>query len=224
MSNTKTVFILLSLLLLLFQGCSRRHVSVGRGTGESLSPARYKKALKHYTQSASVYSNFETVLLAKATYWGWSFRDAYADEYGYRYVLPAAAQSEMEARERSDWEMYHQFMLAAYTPNPKKNDFSKPDSIWRLRLYDSSGNVAAPVVIKRVDHDDETLKEFFPYVDGWYRAYVVKFPREELELGSEQLVLQAASALGIAEFTYATHKEPVPEEKGHMDASLQSQE
>lgn len=170
----------------------------GNATAD-VKPGEYDAALKRWTGSEKVYEQLETRLIVSSTYKSGAFRDAWSDEYARRYLLSDAERDEVKRREHADADSYHEFFFAAYTPESRWNDFSKRESIWKVRLFDDAGNSVEPLVVTKVKNDDPKLHAFYPYFTLWTKAYVVKFPKGGLSADSKSLRLQFSSALGAAE-------------------------
>lgn len=180
-------------------GCGSRRGMAGAEKTADVKPSEYNAALARWSGSEKVYEKLETRLIVSSTYKSGAFRDAYADEYARRYVLSDAEREDLKRREHADADTYHEFFFAAYTPENRWNDFSKRESIWKVRLYDDAGNSVEPLVITKVKNEDPKLHAFFPYFTLWTRGYVAKFPKTGLSPDTKTLRIQFASALGAAE-------------------------
>ena len=182
-------------------GPSRAKMAGAQATAD-VKPGSWGDSFHHWTRSQKVYDHLETRLIVSTTWENAAFADAYSDEYARRYVLNDAAREEFRRHQEADAQSYHTFFLAAYTVESRWNDFSKRNSIWRMRLYDDKGASVEPLVINKVKDDDPTLHEFFPYFSLWTRGYVIKFPKDGLAPDSKTLKLQITSAVGAAELTW----------------------
>ena len=192
-------------------GCYRPP-KMGANEVKDVDPKRYEKTLERFTTSQRIYDKLETKLLVTAVYRSWSYRDAYVDEVARREVRPRAEREEMKKDERADWQIYHSFVVTAYTPETRHLTLStRDDAVWKMRLYDAKGNFTEAVVADRIDQTDKTYDEYLPS-DLWGRTYIVKFPREQLPARPKTLTLQLASALGVAELEFDLTGEPVPED------------
>ncbi len=190
-------------LCLAATACGPKRASMaGANATADVKPESWKKSLGHWTRGQKVYDHLETRLLVNATWECGAFADAYADEYARRYVLNDQAREEFRKRQEADAQSYHTFFMSAYTVEGRWNDFSKRDSIWRVRLYDDKGASVEPLVINKVKDDDPVLHEFFPYFTLWTRGYILKFPKDGLSPDSKTLKLQLTSAIGAAELSY----------------------
>jgi len=191
------------LLLLAAIGCAKPRAKMANAEdSKDVKASEYSQALGSWSREAKVYQKLETRLIVNATYRSGAFRDAYVDEYARRYLLADGERDEMKRREHSDADTYHEFFFAAYTVESRWNDFSKRNTMWRLRLYDDKGNSVEPLVVTKVKQDDPVLHAFYPYFSLWTRGYTVKFPRSGLADDAKSLRLQLTSAVGAAELEY----------------------
>ena len=197
----RELFLLGALALAAGCGPSRAKMAGAQATAD-VKPAKWGEAFDHWTRSQKVYDHLETRLIVSTTWENSAFAGAYADEYARRYVLNDAAREEFRKHQEADAQSYHTFFLAAYTTESRWNDFSKRNSIWRIRLYDDKGGSVEPLVVNKVKDDDPVLHEFFPYFTLWTRGYVLKFPKDGLAADTKTLKLQITSALGAAELSW----------------------
>ena len=167
----------------------------------------YSSVLKTWTRSTKVYGSLDTKLFIDATLHSPEFRRVFAlafpDIYGQG--------GEVTRRELVDLsggiEQYVNFFISAYTAETKWNDFNQPDSIWRLTLTSNEGIVVSPAQIIQVKID-ANLKAVYPHIDGFDRAYLIRFPLTDpmqrllLKRDTQSLTLRAASALGVADLTW----------------------
>lgn len=183
-------------------GCGgRRSMSNAPATAD-VKAGDYRSALKRWSGQHKSYEKLETRLIVSATYKSGAFRDAWSDEYSRRYLLSDTQRDDLKRSELSDAEAYHEFFFAAYTPESRWNDFSRRESIWKVRLFDDAGNEAEPLVVTKVKNDDPKLKAFYPYFTLWTKGYTVKFAKNGLSPDSKTLKLQLTSAVAAAEITF----------------------
>lgn len=195
---------LVLVVLLVAAGCTKPRAKMANAEdSKDVKAGEYHRALGDWSRESKVYSKLETRLIVNATYRSGKFRDSFVDEYARRYLLADTERDEMKRREHADSDSYHEFFFAAYTVESRWNDFSKRNTMWRLRLYDDKGNSVEPLVVTKVKQDDPVLKAFFPYFSMWTRGYVVKFPRGGLADDSKTLRFQITSPVGQAELEYA---------------------
>ena len=177
------------------------------GPSQPFEAKDYSSVLKTWTRSTKVYGSLDTKLFIDATLHSPEFRRVFAlafpDIYGQG--------GEVTRRELVDLsggiEQYVNFFISAYTAETKWNDFNQPDSIWRLTLSSNEGIVVSPAQIIQVKID-ANLKAVYPHIDGFDRAYLIRFPLTDpmqrllLKRDTQSLTLRAASALGVADLTW----------------------
>ena len=150
------------------------YLDIAREKGMS---AEYMAALKRWTCSQTVYSQFETRVYISATFRGPEFRQAYLREYARIYSLGESeqkAKADIQAALASD---FTEFIFYAYTPEKSSNDFDKRGSVWTIYLLDPQGAKVHPVEVRRIDPVTPVVTEFFPYVNPYYGiAYHLRFP------------------------------------------------
>ncbi|HHL39555.1 MAG TPA: hypothetical protein ENJ37_03515 [Deltaproteobacteria bacterium] len=136
----------------------------------------YFETLSAWTKGRKIYEELESRLYIYATYKSPAFRRAYVDEYARRFLLDDDLKAVMVQRELEAAERSNEFLVSAFTPDERWNDFDRRDSIWRLYLDDGSARVE-PIEIRRLDGGNPLLTELFPYIDPWSVVYLVRFPR-----------------------------------------------
>jgi len=166
-----SLILLVLLVSLAPAGCSKKSVKPDRPRRE------YSKVLDTQTRSTKVYSGLDAVLFMTATYKTMEFREAYVDLYVKGYEVDTAYRAAIFEKESEDNDKYNEIFFAAYTTETRLNDFDRRDSVWRLYLDDNEGNRLTPVSVKKLDTTDPLLKKFFPYLDPWSSAYIVRFPK-----------------------------------------------
>jgi len=169
-------------LSVLAAGCGSRD-SLRRFAGweNAYAGGDYPEAVERWTRESRIYRGLELELLAHATYKSKAFRKAYLAEFARVFGqdpdrLHALTRQEAEA-EKAGYE----FMIAAYDPDTKRNDFDKGNASWRIYLVTDAGAPMTPVDIRRVK-TDSTLRHFFPYVSPWKSLYAVRFPKAAVEM------------------------------------------
>lgn len=195
--------LILAVLLVTFAGCSKKAVKPDHPRPE------YSRVLDAQTRSAKVYSGLDAVLFMTATYKTMEFREAYVDLYVKGYEVDTAYTAAIFDRERDANDKYNEIFVAAYTPQTRLNDFDRRDSVWRLYLDDNEGNRLTPVSVTRVDTADPLIKKFFPYIDPWSSAYLVRFPKYSVTgtepipgPGTEFLKLVVTGVMGRGEMEW----------------------
>ena len=162
-----------SISLALLLGCG------GLKVGEAPSGVEadgYQRVLNEWTEEAKVYQDFETRLLAAATFKSWEFRQAYVEKYARIYLLETGSKRDMLDEERAVSSKLNEFFLSIYTPDKELDDFSKGNAAGKICLLDEQGNKLEPVEIKKVKEKTALLREFYPYITPWSSFYQLSFP------------------------------------------------
>lgn len=200
------------LVLLTGLGCASGEIDVSATAASS-----YYDTLDEWTRSKRVYEQMDAKLFITATLKSSAFRAAYVEEYSGRFELDPEMKASLKEREEAVSEEYVEFFFAAYTPVSEWNDFEEKDSIWRLYLDFGDEQRVSPVEVEKLDPMDPLLREFFPYLDPWSRAYVVRFPVVEVVDKApgddyEGLTLTVTGVKGRGELIWGIDKGEVPEE------------
>jgi len=159
---------LLALVLLAVSSCA--------GPGATARD-RYNDKLRTWTREAKVFKGVEERLGVVATYRAPAFREAYSEYYARSFDLTGREKDRLQKADREAAKTYTEFFLSVHTSLESMNNLDDENSSWKIYIEDSRGNRAGPVYIKRLLRKDPVRGEFFPYIDLWSTAYVVRFPR-----------------------------------------------
>lgn len=135
----------------------------------------YRAALTRWTREGRIYKGFDVELIAAATLKTPAFRDAYTDEYGRLFHLTAVERENLRRDQQEAGQLFMEFVLAAYVPEAKWNDFNRPDSMWKLYLKVGEGELLRPLEIRKLRKGKATTRHFFPYATPWKSVYLVRF-------------------------------------------------
>jgi hypothetical protein len=136
----------------------------------------YPSALARWTREARIYRGFDVNLIAAATFKSAPFRAAYADEYDRVFLLTETEKTKLMEDQAAAAELYLDFLLAAFVPEKKWNDFDKKDSVWKIALTTDGQRFIEAVEIRRIRKIDATINHFYPYVSPWKAVYRLRFP------------------------------------------------
>jgi hypothetical protein len=87
------------------------------------------------------------------------------------------------------------------------DDFDKANSVWKLMLVTESTE-AQPLNVRRAGRADLNMRAIYPYMDDFWIAYWVRFPRilangsPVVASGTTRVKLRVASTLGRVEMTF----------------------
>jgi hypothetical protein len=141
-------------------------------------PDDYADVRDDWTRSAEDYHNIiEGRLFVSATYHAPAFRAAWlqraAAAFGWDGAARARAERELEAESRS----WYTFFLAVGTREWSWNRLDSPDTIWHVWLEDDAGRKTKAAQIERLTTKRGELAAFYPALDSFREAYLVRFPR-----------------------------------------------
>jgi len=148
--------------------------------GQSADPYKGSEFLtvsERWTREARIYRGFDVELIAAATFKTASFRKAWADEYERVFLLTESEKNKLVKDQVNAAELFHDFLLAAFVPEKKWNNFDKKDSVWKIYLTTDDQRHLDAVEIRRVRKVDATISHFYPFVTPWKFVYQVRFPR-----------------------------------------------
>ncbi len=172
----------------------------------------YQELLGRYSAHDEVYGGrrfafdpaADARLFAAATFQSWRFREARARRTAAFRSEPPSVLEKRLATERLEDEVANTFFLGVHLNDPLYDDFDRDNSIWRLAMVTGVGE-AAPLSIRRIGRSNLNLRALYPYLDDFWVAYEVRFPkrlqdgRVLLPEGEATLTLRLASTLGKAE-------------------------
>ena len=181
MKTNYYIFILKSILLLvalgLCQGCQIvSSVKQLEASSDPYQGSNYKAVVMKWTSEASIYRGLALELMSSATFKSPEFREAYANEYARTYKLSREEKEKLIKDQKEASLIYNDFIMAAYVPDKKWNDFNKKDSIWEIHLNAGNGKKIKPLEIRKIKKIDAKLTHFFPYINTWQSIYLVRFP------------------------------------------------
>jgi len=179
---------------------------------ESYDPyhgGQYKAALTDWSREARIYRGLGVELIATATFKSSKFRDAYSNEYARAYKLTGSEKTKLLEDQKNAALAYNDFLLAAYVPDKKLDDFHKKDSIWKIYLTVGKGGLLKPLEIRKIKKVDAVTTHFFPYITPWKSVYLVRFPatspeagKAVIDSGAEHIKLIITGVLGSAEMVW----------------------
>lgn len=167
----------------------------------------YQSTLERYSDHAEIYDLFNTRLFTAMTYQSWRFRQARLQRVGLFKELPKEVVERNLAAERVDFDAYHEFFFGVHTASSRFDDFDRRDSIWRIALVTDSGETT-PVSIERIGRSNLSLRAIYPYLDDFWVAYRIRFPRTTpsgspvIPPGTDRFILRLASTIGRADLHF----------------------
>lgn len=174
---------------------------------------RYEKALARWSRHAEIYQGLDARMFFAATLQGTEFREARVAEIaGFRALSLEAVQTMLEEERRVHAEGL-ELMVGVHANERRFDDLSRARSIWSVALVSEAGEVA-PLSIERIARPDANLLSLYPYLEPFWTAYRIRFPRtfangaQVLPLGSKRVSVRFASSLGKAQLTWELEPPP----------------
>jgi hypothetical protein len=172
-------FIAIALLTALAGGCYYGKVLCP----DPPSQGPYVRVVKQYTRTDRIYNTFKTELMVWVTFRSEKFRRAYVKRYSAAFGLTPAEQAKMLADQLAAYRREMVFVLAAFTPERKNNDFDRKKSMWRVWLEDGAGRRIEPFEVKRVRKVGDKWYTYYPHLTPHMNVYVVRFKRIDPRTG-----------------------------------------
>jgi hypothetical protein len=157
-----------------------------------------------------VYGGFDTRVFAAATYQTPTFREARLRRQAAFQSLPREWMGTTLDRELKETANMHEVVLGVHFNESRYEDLDSARSIWHIALVTSAGEVT-PLEVRRMGRGDLNLAAYYPYLDLFWVAYRLRFPKhlpsggELAPPGTEWLTLRLASSLGKAEMNFPAH-------------------
>lgn len=201
------MFVFCAALLLFSGNCTK--VSQFVESADPYHTHTYKKVCDQWSREARLHRGFEVPLIVSATLKSADFRRAYADEYAEAYQLTPEAKKRFIEDQTKAGRLGHEFVMAAFLPETKWDDFHKANSMWKLLLLNDDDERVAPVEVRKVKGQDAVMSHFFSYITPWKSVYVVRFPcnlpetnRPIIGDNTKEIRLIITSVLGTAEMLW----------------------
>ncbi|MEA3279739.1 MAG: hypothetical protein U9Q38_03970 [Thermodesulfobacteriota bacterium] len=172
--------ILLLVVVILCLGCQAfEPIKRLQESSDPYHGSSYKSEFDKWTRKARIYMGLDVKLIASATFKSSQFRDAYSTEYVRIHRLIGAEKEKFVKDQREAAAAYNDFVLAAYVPDKKWNDFSKKDSIWKIYLTVGESKRLKPVEIRKIKKINAVTGHFYPFISPWKSVYLVRFPADD---------------------------------------------
>ncbi len=169
----------------------------------------YRDVMDAWTQEGRIYDGLFTKLISKITFKSAVFRQAYAEEYARLYNVEGPEYDNLAVVGQKEAAQYHDFVMAAYVPEKKWDDFSKETSMWKIYITRDHLEQIKPLEIRKLKKKDPIMDYFYPYITTWKSIYHVRFPAFDPKTDSQivgdpqdAFTLVMTSVLGSVEFKW----------------------
>lgn len=191
------------LVVLAALGCTTARVPlVGEPPPALLDPKAedaYQAVLERVSARGAVYDGLDTRVFVAATHQSPGFVEVRVRRTGGFKALPQAEIESNLAAEHARLSDTTELLFGVHANDPKFDDFDRPNTIWRLTLVDGAAELS-PKRITRLGRGSLDMRALYPYMDTFWVAYVVQFPKAT---GTGPYVLRVASSLGKTELKLA---------------------
>ena len=144
-----------------------------------------------------------------ATFKSPAWRVAYVNRTTKEQRLQPSERAQLLAQQQEQAEQYFEMELLVTTYNRPENDLQKnARSIWKLALLDDRGNRVSPIEVKRDRRPPAVIRSYFPQLDHFAIAYVVRFPKtiSILRPDAAQFSLRISGARGAVELVWRNQR------------------
>ncbi len=136
----------------------------------------FTRSLKAHTRSKTLYRDFTTIAIAKATHFDKRLMRSYIEYTQGIDVSKTTDKRYIDTLKQCD--RYEVFWLAFYTDDDDINNLASKDSFWNVYL-ESDGRVIEPASIREVGIND--FRKQWLYLikfNRWAREYVILFKKD----------------------------------------------
>jgi len=169
----------------------------------------YRDAMDTWTREGRIYDGLVTRLISNVTFKSAAFRQAYTEEYSRLYKIEGLEYDNLVIQEQKEAVDYHDFVMAAYVPEKKWDDFSKETSMWKIYITRDHVEQIRPLEIRKLKKNDPEIDYFYPYITTWKSIYHIRFPAFDPQADNplmgdpyEVLTLVMKSVIGSVEFKW----------------------
>ncbi|MBS2030948.1 MAG: hypothetical protein JST54_23800 [Deltaproteobacteria bacterium] len=168
---------------------------------------QYHEVFDRYTRHAEIYDGFDTRMFMAATFETPEFVQVRSERMSSFLGLPAAEAQAVMARDLADASKGIDFFMGVSTAVRKVNDFGTANSIWRISLSTSTGEVT-PILIDRISKPDDNLRGIYFYLGDFWVGYRMVFPstlpngQPVIPPGEKTVTFKLDSALGHAKLEF----------------------
>lgn len=192
-------------VVLLLAGCAAAHLPRVPGdpppvVADHEAEGQYQELLDRSTRSAALYDNFDTRAFVRAVWQSPTFVEGRVRrEAQFKAMSPAETDARLAA-EHARCASATEIFFAVHVNDPKYDDFSRPNSMWRLALL-IAGQSLAPLSVERLGRTTVEMRSYYSWMESFWVGYRVRFPPIQASRGSV-LGFQLASAVGQARLEF----------------------
>ena len=150
------------------------------GQVAAFSADEYFDHLAAWTRKGEAYEHFESRAFMWATFRSWPLRQAQIAHRIASERLGEADAAALRTTEHRESDEANDFFVAVHTNQWDWNHLedTRDTALWRLRLVNDQGDSVAPVSVVRLGTADARFTTLYPFYEGFYVGYLVRFPRK----------------------------------------------
>lgn len=144
----------------------------------SATTPAYVDSRDDWTRQGEVWEDFQGRLFVDATLKNEQFRREYVREYTRLFALTPDQATALLASELAEEEEQHVVMAAVFFGNPDWEELDPSHGIWAVRLQNDAGDWLPPTQVKRLDTDNPTWRQLYPFIDPHDAFFELRFDRQ----------------------------------------------
>lgn len=165
-------------MALVLAGCASTPEYVSLAPPQAAAkPKAYYDEVKKWTRRGDARNDFDTTLIAYATFHSPEFQEAFIEKYIDAYHVNANAREGVRENLRESVSEGWVFHLETQSHTYELNDLKPPKSVWRTTLIDDKGREVSPLAVEHDNSRPEVLEAFYPYNNVFSTAWRVTFPK-----------------------------------------------
>ena len=169
---------LVAFLLAGLTGCATTQPVVSLAPPQqAVSQTAYDDEVKKWTRRGDAVRDFDTTLIAYATFHAPEFQDGFIAKYIDTYHVNANAQESVRGSLLESVSEGWVFHVETQSHTYELNELKPPKSVWRTTLIDDKGREVSPLAVSNDNTRPEVLNTFYPYTTVFSRAWRVVFPK-----------------------------------------------
>jgi hypothetical protein len=159
----------------------------------------YQTYLDRFTQSAAVYDVLDSKIFFRAVWQSPRFVEARVRREALFKDMPPAEFEQRLASEQQRLGDSTEFFLGVHANEPRFEDFSRADTMWRLVVITGDGRELAPTAVERLGRTSTEMRSYYTFMESFWVGYRLRFPAVPTGQGVH---LRLSSAIGRADLEF----------------------
>jgi hypothetical protein len=157
----------------------------------------YVSVTREWTRSGSLYSGFETEIIAQATLKSRQWQQAYIQKRSEVYSLTEKEREDLSARLEDSFQRETEILLSLYSPITEQARIRFNDPLWSIFIQDQDKKIY-PLEIRPLKQPLAKTSTFYPHIRQWSQNYILRFPLP----ARDSLTLIMTGPLGVIELNW----------------------